>query len=156
MEKQKDSHGPGASTDKSQVSQYFPAFSDQAHLSVKHGSVWYSPHFREEVPAAFTGHTHHMHCTVWVPGLAGQKILAGEKPSLVFLLGYNIQARVNFLVSPHIWRRKEKKELNLFCYLERERKSNLKTDWNTSNTKLKIPCWHHGFEIFTRRPVFQF
>lgn len=63
---------------------------------------------REEVTATLLGHTHHMHCIVWVPNLDGQKILADEKPNLVFLLDYSIQARVNFSVSPHTWRRKLK------------------------------------------------
>lgn len=61
-----------------------------------------------------------MHCIVGVPNPDGQKILADEKPSLVFLLDYNIQARVNFLVSPHICRRKKSVKLNLRCYTERE------------------------------------
>lgn len=72
-------------------------------------------------------YAHHMHCTVWVPNPDGQKILADEKPSLVFLLDYNIQAWVNFLASPHIWRGKEKRmQLNLCCYVERENRITLR------------------------------
>lgn len=85
----------------------------------------------------FLGHTHHMHCIVWVPNLDGQKILADEKPSLIFLQDYNIQARVNFLVSPHIWRRKERRKLNLCHYIERKKKQNMETDLRISNIKLK-------------------
>lgn len=94
--------------------------------------------FKEEVTAMLLGHTHHMHCTVWVPNLDGQKILADEKPSLVFLLDYNIQARVNFLVSPHIWRRKERRtQLNLCHYIGRKKKTNVEIDLRISNIKLK-------------------
>lgn len=99
-----------------------PPFHEQlpfkkAQLSIKHRNVGYSTGVREEVTAALVGQTHHMHCTVWVPNPDGQKIPADEKLNLVFLLNYNIQARVNFLVSPHIWRRNDKKNVIEICVI---------------------------------------
>lgn len=55
-----------------------------------------------------------MHCIVWVPNLDGQKTLADEKPNLISLLDYNIQARVNFSVSPHIWIKRKNYEFVSF------------------------------------------
>lgn len=79
--------------------------------------IQHSVVLREGLPATLLGHTHHKHCIVWVPNLDGQKILADEKPNSISLLDYNIQARVNFLVSLHIWRKAKKKKRICVIYM---------------------------------------
>lgn len=49
-----------------------------------------------------------MHCIIWALDLGAQKNLASMKLNSVFLLGCNIQAVANILISLHIWQNKSK------------------------------------------------
>lgn len=75
-----------------------------------------------------------MHCIVWVPNLDGQKILADEKPNLISLLDYNIQAGVSFSISPHIWRKGKNYE---FVSFTRRDKNQQRLTLEYLNIKLK-------------------